>query len=641
MISAFRRSLDTWIVRGFFLVMVAAFVLWGVGDVLRVIGSSPTWVAKVSGQTIDGPVFQEQFQRDLAQASRNLPSGQSATAKLRGEVGEITLQRMITEAALTQELKRLRVVTPNAAVRAQIMGIPAFRGPDGKFNPQAFQAALANNGLTQDRFLDMMRAQIAQRQLLEAVAVGATAPQAEASALFSAAFEKRSADMVEFPLSAVPAPPAPTEAELKRWYENHPDAYRSPEYRRIRAVVLSPETLAGEIKITDAELQAAYNQNKDQYITPAKRSARVISVPDQAKAQALATQWQGKADWAAMQAAAQKDGGSGIELDDATQPQFPDHALAKAVFTAAPDTVTGPVKGALSWYVVKVTKVVAGSEKTFDQVKQQLRDQILAGKATDLMYDRANKLDNLLGNGTPLDKLPNGMGVAAVEGTLDAQGDDTKGNPAPIPGPPALRSALITAAFKAHPGEMPQLVEVHTPSTGGSAYYALNVLKVTPPAEKPFDAVKQQVTEDWTDHQRRHAAETQAAQMLTALKGGQSIADAATVAGVQVHRTPLVTRDETDPGMPKELQRILFGLKKGEPTMVETPDAFIVAKPAQIIEPDAKKDPSDYQQLQTAINRSMAGDVAAAFTEALRMRVNPHINHTNYDNIVQPQASSE
>ena len=35
MISAFRRSLDTWIVRVFFLVMVAAFVLWGVGDVLR------------------------------------------------------------------------------------------------------------------------------------------------------------------------------------------------------------------------------------------------------------------------------------------------------------------------------------------------------------------------------------------------------------------------------------------------------------------------------------------------------------------------------------------------------------------------------------------------------------------------------
>ena len=52
MISTFRRYLETWYVRAFFLVMVAAFVLWGVGDMLRVVGTS-TWVAKVAGTTIE------------------------------------------------------------------------------------------------------------------------------------------------------------------------------------------------------------------------------------------------------------------------------------------------------------------------------------------------------------------------------------------------------------------------------------------------------------------------------------------------------------------------------------------------------------------------------------------------------------
>ena len=33
MISAFRRYLETWVVRAFFLIMVLAFILWGVGDV--------------------------------------------------------------------------------------------------------------------------------------------------------------------------------------------------------------------------------------------------------------------------------------------------------------------------------------------------------------------------------------------------------------------------------------------------------------------------------------------------------------------------------------------------------------------------------------------------------------------------------
>ena len=62
MISAFRRYIDTWVVRGFFIIMVAAFIFWGVGDVVRQIGFR-TWVAKVGGETIEPLRFQEQFQR--------------------------------------------------------------------------------------------------------------------------------------------------------------------------------------------------------------------------------------------------------------------------------------------------------------------------------------------------------------------------------------------------------------------------------------------------------------------------------------------------------------------------------------------------------------------------------------------------
>lgn len=636
MISAFRRSLDTWIVRALFMVMVLAFVVWGVGDVLRNIGTT-TWVAKVDGVTIEAPQFQQEFQREMAQATRSLPSGQEATPALRRQVGDATLQRLVTQAALQQELRRLRVVTPDAAVRAAVLGMPAFHGSNGKFDRRVFESVLRNNGLTDARFAEMMRQQLSQRQLLEAVSAGAWAPRTETRALYESEFEKRSADMAAFPIVSQPAPAAPTDAQLKRWYDNHQASYSTPEYRRIRAVILSPETLASQITITNADLHAAYDQQKAHYITPAKRSARVVSVSDEAKAKSLAAQWAAGADWTVIQKAAQKDDGSGIELNNATQREFPDAALAKTVFAAAPNTVVGPVKGAISWYVVKVTHMVSGKEKTFDQVKDKLRQQILASKATDLMYDRANKVDNLLGNGTPLDQLPSGLGLKGVTGTLDAQGNNKQGSPAPIPGAPALRKALIAAAFQTPKGELPELTEVRTPSTGGSAYYALSVENVIPPGEKSFDQVKSQVKADWIDHQQQREAEAKAAKMLTALKSGQSMPDAATVAGVKVRKTPLVTRSEPAQGMPPALQHVLFGLKKGEPTMVETPDAFVVALPDQIIAPDPKKDPTGYQQLHQAISRSISADVAAVFTEALRNRASPRVDHENYNNIVQPQ----
>jgi peptidyl-prolyl cis-trans isomerase D len=606
--------------------------------VVRMVGTSPTWVAKVGDQTVESQQLQEAYQRQMAQITAKLPSGQEPSQEVRNSVAKTTLQQLIGQAALDQELQRLHIVAPDAAVRQSVFATPAFNGPSGQFDRQTFETVLRNNGLTEPRFLDMVRGQLQERQLLEAVTAGAAASESMLHPLYESQFEKRSANTVEFPLAAASEPSGSTEAELQRWYDNHPDQYSAPEYRRIKAVVLSPETLAKDIPITEADLHAAYQQHLSDYVKSEKRSAEVISVSEEAKANALATTWKSGADWGSMQKAAKEAGGTAIALDDATQSQFPDAGLAKTVFGAAQDTVTGPTKGALGWYLVRVVNISAGSTRSFAEVQDLLRNQVLAAKAADMMYDRANKVDNALGTGADLDHMPDNLGLVGVAGTLDAEGETQAGTPAPIPGPPELKAALIKAAFTTPKSEPPQLVEVQTPSTGGSAYYAVSVEDIIPPAVKPFDTVKQQVTDGWTQDQRRRTEEAAATKLLTAVKGGQSLADAATVAGVTVRRTPLVTREARTEGMPAQLVQVLFGLKKGEPTMVETPDGFIVATPAEIVEADPKTDPAGFDQLRTAVIRSIAGDLASVFADALRARAQPRINQAALDNITgQPQ----
>jgi peptidyl-prolyl cis-trans isomerase D len=637
MITQFRHYTDSWIARGFFLIMAVSFVGWGIsGDIFRLMGP-PSWIAKVAGQTIEIPAFQAEFQRAMAQESRNLPAGQEATADLRRRVGQQTLDRMIAQTALGSELNTMRVVTPDDALAAMVRSMPAFRGPDGKFNRNVFNATLQNAGFTEARFMTQMRADIAQQQLLSVVENSVVAPDSEVTPLYNSEFEKRSADMALFPLSAAPDPAAPDEAALTRWYENHKDSYATPEFRRIKAVELSPQSLASEIKITDDDLHAAYNEHIADYQTQEKRSAEVISAPDEAKARALADQWRGGADWTAMQAAAQKAGASGIAQDDATQVQFPDPDLAKAVFSSPVDAVSAPVKGQLGWFVVKVTKIAGGAVTTFDQAKEALRAKVLAGKAADLIYDRANKLDQLLGNGTTLDNLPSDLGLAGVAGTMDANGMTQTGVPAPIPGPAELKAAIIAAAFQARQGDPPQLTEVQTPSTGGSAYYALTVESVIPPGEKPYDAVKDQVADDWKMDQRRRSRDQAATAMMVAVQGGQSFSDAATVAGVAPKLSPLVTREQRNQEVPPDLQRVMFGLKQGEATMIETPEGFVVAQLSEVVKPAAASDKAGYDEVRSAVSKSINGDVANVFIDALRQRARPQINQQGFDSVVQPQ----
>src|SRR3954447_20297954 len=112
MISQFRRYADSWIARIFFIIMAVSFVGWGISsDLFRLMGP-PRWVAKIGGQTIEVPAFQSEFQRAMAQETRNLPPGQEASAELRRRVGMQTLQRMIARAAVGQELTALRINTP-------------------------------------------------------------------------------------------------------------------------------------------------------------------------------------------------------------------------------------------------------------------------------------------------------------------------------------------------------------------------------------------------------------------------------------------------------------------------------------------------------------------------------------------------
>ena len=635
MIASFRRYLDTWVVRGFFLVMVLTFMLWGVNDMVHTFGAS-TWIAKAGGTTIEAQTMEPEFRRALQVASRDLPPGQEVSASLRRQVAEATLQRLIGQAAMTQEIQSLRLVVPDPALVDTIHRLPAFQGPDGRFDATKLDQTLRANGLSEPEFLNIMRGDLARKQLEDAITAGATVPKSEAGPIFAMQFEKRSADIARFPLTAFPEPPVPDEAAASRWYDNHPDLYVIPEYRRIKVIVLSPKTLANEVSVSDAEVQAAYEQHVADYTTVARRAAEVISAPDEARAKALADQWRAGADWTAMQAAAKAAGASSITQDSATQQEYPDPDLAKAVFSAPGSVVSDPVKGALGWFAVRVTSIVTGGVTPFEAVKDKLRERTALEKALDLVYERANKIDGLMANGGTLDQLPAALGFASAAVTVDAHGAEPDGSAAALPGETEIRDAILAAAFEAQKGDAPHLTEVQTPSTGGSGYYALIVEDIQPPGPKPFAAVRAEVNDDLRHDQRRHAAEVAAAAMLKAVKDGKSFSDAARDAGVTPNLLPLVSRAAGAAEVPEEVRQVLFGLKPHDPAMVENAQGFIVLTPVEIVAPDPVADADPYARLGQALAKTVANDMSSLFQEALRARANPRINQQNLDQLIRP-----
>jgi peptidyl-prolyl cis-trans isomerase D len=631
MLTSFRKFAGTWPARILFLVLVAAFGSWGIADVVRNIGAGSGAVATVQGHDITPTEFMQDYDGALRRYAQQLPDPTQIPAELKQKIAMQTLEKLVTQQALADQVARLGLAVPDSQVRDAVFAMQDFQGPDGKFSRNQMMQILSSNHLTETAFLDLMRKDIAQNELLQSVGAGAAAPSKLLTDLvYRYLNEKRAADVLVLPFQGQPLPPAPADAVLHRYYDNNPTRYTAPEYRHIKAVILSPETIGRSLDVSDAEMQAYFTAHKTDFVSPEKRAMQVITAGSAASAQALAVKWKAGATWAQMQEAAKAAGATAVDLPVSTADQVPSPELAKAAFAAPGDTVVGPIKAAFGSQILRVTDIVFVKNPSFDSLKPALHDKVAAEKALDLIDARAQKLQDLFAGGAKIDEVPGDLGAAGAEGTLDAKGNTQEGEPAPIPAPADLKQQIIDTAFKTNPGD--QIEPVEGPN---HAWYAVAVDHVTKPARQPFDQVRDRVLADWQADQVRRKQETEAARVLALVQGGQSLTNAAWGTGLTVTRTAPLMRSRPQDGLTAEQVQKLFAMAKGEGAMFQTDKGFIVAQVADIMAPDPKADSSGVSQAENGLARALHDDYLTVYAVALRQQAKPQVRMNVVESLIQ------
>jgi peptidyl-prolyl cis-trans isomerase D len=633
MLSSLRHFSGTWPARIFFLILGASFASWGIADVVRNIGGDHGGVATVDGHDITPAAFQEEFQIGWRRVIERFPDPTRIPPEMRHSVAQQTLDKLVTQQALAEEVKRLGLTVPDASVRQSVFSTKGFQGPDGSFSRPTFLQVLQSNGLTEARYLDLVRQDLAQNQLLGAIQASASPPALLTNLVFTYMNEKRQADTVSLAFNGQTLPADPGDAVLERFYDNNAARYTAPEYRHIKTVVLSPQTIGRTLALTDTDMKAWYAQHLAEFKAPEKRSLQVITASSAAVANALASQWADGASWEAMQAAAKAAGATAVALDDSARSAVPSPELAKAAFGATLNKVIGPIQEPLGYQLVRVTKIEPARNPSFADLDDTIRQRLGAERAADVIDARAQKLQDIFAGGAKIDEVPADLGAAGAAGTLDAQGNTLEGTPAPLPAKGELRQQIIAAAFKANPGDSIQ------PTEGAEhAWFTVAVDSVTKPALKPFAQVRGQVLADWQHDQIRHAQETEAAKLLTLVKQGQTLTNAAWGSGLTVSRTPPLERNRPQDGIPAELIQKIFALKLGQATMVETNAGFTVASVAAIITPDPKTDADGLAQAKTGLTNALRDDVFLTYAQALRTAAHPTVNAKALEGLIQQDA---
>jgi foldase protein PrsA len=132
-------------------------------------------------------------------------------------------------------------------------------------------------------------------------------------------------------------------------------------------------------KVTQAQIQKYYNENKSRYSVPEKRSVQVILTKREAEAKAAKKEIESGKSFASVAQKtsidpSKKKGGLLGEVSKGQEAQ----ELDKAIFSASPHTLTGPVNTGFGSYVFEVLSTKAGSVQSLSQVQSSIKQQLAA-----------------------------------------------------------------------------------------------------------------------------------------------------------------------------------------------------------------------------------------------------------------------
>jgi peptidyl-prolyl cis-trans isomerase D len=610
------------IVKILFGLLIISFGFWGIYT-RSAPPTADTVVATVGGVDIRADALQRALPPVLERLRAQY--GASIDERQLKQLGILDrlLDQLIERSLLDQEAQRLGLEVSDEAIRGAIYDNPAFRGPDGKFDRSLFAQALALNRMSEDQLVARLRHDIPRSDLVQAITAGIGVPRPVVDALYRYRNEKRLADIVVFPVAAVSDIGTPSEADLSKFHDSHPEMFRAPEYRGITVAALSPADLEPAGDIPEDKLKKEYDQRKDEFETPERREIQQILAPSEEKAkEAEAAVASGK-EWHEVATTLAGQDRDTVDLGLLNREEIP-HELGDVAFDLPLNQPSPPIKSPLGWHLLRVVKIEPGATQSFDAVKPQIAAELKLQDAADRVAKIGNEADDALAGGAALTDVAakyrlKTMTVAAI----DENGHDPQDNPITLP---VASDEVLKSVFATNQGETSRIID-----TKDGAIFAINVEKVIPPQVRPLAEVKDKAVAEWQAEQKKESATKEAESLAAAVTPDVTLAKVAGDKRLTVlPPAPLSRGEQKDQTVPPALVAKLFAAKPGDVVTVTEATGAYTAQLKEIQPPEAMS-----EEAATGLSDQLAGEaragVAGQFTEALRQRFRVEIQREVLD----------
>lgn len=610
--------------------LVLSFAVWGIGDIFRVDGSNPE-IAEVGDTRID----QQSFSRNLNQEMNALrqrfgPEFDVAQAVQLGVVNQV-LQQMINQALIDERSRQMGLVVTDEEIQRQIINEPQFQ-VDGVFQRQLFFNTLRNNGISEERYVELLRGDVRREQLARALVESVSAPTLVADTIFGYDEERRVAEMLLVPAGFLPEGMVPEDSELQALLDANPDQFSSPEFRAVTLLFLRTADMAEEIAIPEADLKAEYDARADEFRQPERRSIVQMVFADEEQANNAQRRLSiGEPFKDVSQAIL---GNEGISLGqvsyDQMALQLPE--LADAAFALSAGGTSDVVQTPFGWHILFVEDVTPATEPTFEDVRDRLAQELAEREAVDSLVAIANQLDDELAAGTSLEEAARVLQLEVETiSAIDARGEGSDGTP--VAGlPPA--DLFLPLVQRTRSGETSLLIE-----TREGDYFVLRVDGITPPRRLTLDEAREDVTELWRQDRLIERAEERAEGLAERAKSGESLEEIGATEDLNVENTGPIDRRQNQftSTISADLVAALFAARPGDIVSAPSFGGYAVARLDEIIAADRSADPETFEAIENDLKTAFQSDLLGGFLTTLQGEVGVTVNQQALNDLLARQ----
>ncbi|HSI23891.1 MAG TPA: SurA N-terminal domain-containing protein [Methylophilaceae bacterium] len=405
MLDTFREHSKGWLAKGILALIAVTFAVFGIDTYLQNAGSGAA-VAKVDGKSV---TMQEYSNAMQALRNQMQAAGKVDPALLENpEVRQSVLDKLVVSRLLNAEVRDRNFALSDESLSNFIIGLPEFQ-QNGKFSQELYDEVLKQNNMSPSQFEARMRAELLVQQARDGVAAAAFVPSSLFDKVMQVEHQQREISIATINADAFLDKVKVEPAQIKDYYEKNKEKFRVPEQVKIEYVMFSANNLIPGIQVSDEEAQKYYSENAAQFQGQEQRRASHILIGF------------GKGDAASKQGAREKANSILAEVKkdpskfDALAKQYsqdPGSAqnggdlglfgrgmmvkpFEEAVFNMAPGAISDLVESEFGFHIIKLTEI-QGSGQTFDEVKTNIRAELIYQKALAQFAEKAEGFSNVV-----------------------------------------------------------------------------------------------------------------------------------------------------------------------------------------------------------------------------------------------------